>query len=300
VLRIQREKMSLSPLASLLIRIQGKIESRTRRPWFDLQRSYFYSDANGVKSVAELRKALEHFHVLLSDPEYDLLYSGFPKGNGGFDFKQFAAQLYPKESTNHIIRDGRYLDDAPQYTQPSVAYQSQGYPHVHSANCNCSYPAVAVPQQLAQQVLYASPLQSTGAAIMTSDIDVPRLGETLNSNGTTSYYTMPKKTQKAGFQTSTGVNKSKRVTKNNPNFVPRITYNRAPHQRFNESGYEDYYSGNPVPQGYPSEEFKDHGRYSTSLEKPRFERKNPQEWVEVARRTNISRQYNRATGTQSQ
>jgi len=40
-----------SSLTHLLIRIQGKIETRTRRPWFDLQRTYYYKDARAVKSV---------------------------------------------------------------------------------------------------------------------------------------------------------------------------------------------------------------------------------------------------------
>ena len=43
--------MSSSSLTHLLIRIQGKIETRTRRPWFDLQRTYYYKDARAVKSV---------------------------------------------------------------------------------------------------------------------------------------------------------------------------------------------------------------------------------------------------------
>jgi hypothetical protein len=57
--------------------------------------------------------------------------------------------------------------------------------------------------------------------------------------------------------------------------------------------YEQYYTTNPSQQQYPIEEFRSHGKYISSLEKPRFEIKKIEQRVEVDRRNNISRQYNR-------
>lgn len=131
--------VSHDALAQLLIRIQGKIETRTRRPWFDLQRSYYFTDRSGViKNVAELKAALEHFHVILSEAEYAQLFSSFPMpGSQGlkFDFKAFAEKMYSRADKPPAAKtvDGRVVAtlfgnegaNSPQQQQQSPQQQQQ-------------------------------------------------------------------------------------------------------------------------------------------------------------------------------
>lgn len=108
-----------SPLSLLLIRLASKITELTHSPWALLQRSYFYKDnRNGIQSTSDLGKALEHFHILLSESELQLLFESFPSTSqpGRFDFKLFARTLFPPDDEHPNIEDGRKAPS--KYTQP--------------------------------------------------------------------------------------------------------------------------------------------------------------------------------------
>jgi hypothetical protein len=117
-------------LRTLLPRVQSKIESRTRRPWYDLQRSYYFKSKSGIHSITELAAALQHFHVSLSSNEIEFLYQSYPSSTGGFDFRSFASSLYPKDESPQsvlIAKDGlaerkQQIENASK-VQPTTATQ---------------------------------------------------------------------------------------------------------------------------------------------------------------------------------
>lgn len=117
-----------SPLALLLLRIAAKIEERCHNPWWMLQRSFFYKcdKREGIRSVEDLTRALEYFHVLLQLNDAYLLFDSFQAPSATpdaplFDFKRFARELYPADSEQFAVVDGRKVDRPPQPTHEQLA-----------------------------------------------------------------------------------------------------------------------------------------------------------------------------------
>lgn len=103
-----REKLRM-----ILLRMQTKISSRTRRPWFDLVRTLKLYDRSdeGICEEACFVKALEHFHILMSDEELLLVRAAYPDDSGtGFYWRAFANSLYPESGPGPFakLRDGRF------------------------------------------------------------------------------------------------------------------------------------------------------------------------------------------------
>jgi hypothetical protein len=329
---------------ALILCPQGKIECRTRRPWFDLQRSYYYRDQTGViKNSHELKIALEHFHVLLSSQELEQLFDNFPGRNGSFDFHAFAERMYPRERAPGRIYEGRPVDEQQQQQQqqkqaqqqqqpqsqtngqlPFVNYGQQQAQHQpqqqqqqfsRSAELDSEYAPTQIYERVDSNSSYgngqtysngygassndysassngydASPNQygsSTGSIpISRDDRAAPVLGSTYNSNGTTAYWR-----ESTGAQQAHPMGLQARGTTRKP-FKPRLTYNRQHQQRFNTAPFELSYP-RPKLTPYPAS-------YSLGPNtKPRFDQKPPVVLVDVPRRHNISRSYNR-DGTETQ
>jgi len=98
-------RQAQSPVHRLLARIASKVSERTRRPWFDLQRNYFYKSKDGVTDPQQLCHALARFHIMLNDSEAQLLFSSFadPQRPNYFDFKRFAGSMFPEPGVNELI-----------------------------------------------------------------------------------------------------------------------------------------------------------------------------------------------------
>src|SRR5206468_557508 len=103
--------MSSSSLLPLLRRIASKIAEKSSRPWFELHRSHFYVEDNGsgISNPQDLSAAFQHFHVILSNEELNLLFRSYPILSSsssssssallrqvGFDFKSLANDLFPE------------------------------------------------------------------------------------------------------------------------------------------------------------------------------------------------------------
>lgn len=337
--------MSFDPLeARLLVRIQGKIESRTRRPWFDLQRSYYHRDNRAIKtptghssrhrsghvreehartsgtalthislcpplsSHSELRLALEHFHVHLSDSELNLLFARFPKSlatGTGFDFRAFAERLYPRnqltaepnqeenQTTQTQVRQQQQEEvpvPQPQPTQqyspppvqPSLAFQPQqiyGQPLFQR-----SQPLYQQSQPLPQQYpVSAAPVAAAFPRSFRPSASAPQLGQltTLKQNfvvenDATRWY-------QGGVDSSLPSIAPSRAKRASTAFRPRLTYNRPAQQRFSTTPFETSFV-QPYAMPYPRQELATASRFGM---------KQPPRAVDVPRRHNISRQYNR-------
>ena len=299
-------------LAQLLIRIQGKIETRTRRPWFDLQRSYYFTDRSGViKNVEELKTALVRFHVLLSEAEYAQLFASFPMpGNPGrFDFKAFAEKMYSRADKPPAAAktvDGRVVatlfggnEASPQQQQqqqqlsPQATQQQQAprtplqQPRFDGAGS--SQTLSPQQQQIYEQRYYADQHSSPQRPIV-FDSEPPQQqhAQDFSPNGTaaTGQYGSPSNGR--GSRASRGSRSRSRSP-----FKPRITYNRPAHARYVQSSFESTHPDpEPRPAPYPSQELFGAGS------KPRFEEKKREPVVDVARRHNISAQARRSESPQ--
>jgi len=98
-------RQAQGPVHRLLARIASKVSERTRRPWFDLQRNYFYKSKDGVTDPQQLCHALARFHIMLNESEAQLLFSSFvdPQRPNYFDFKRFAGSMFPEPGVNELI-----------------------------------------------------------------------------------------------------------------------------------------------------------------------------------------------------
>lgn len=342
---------SAATLTELVSRIRAKIEIRTRRAWFTLQRSYFFPREDGIRDIEQLRKSLEHFHIILTEDELHFLWNHFQKpNNGGFDFKHFASKCYPKPPPAP-------LDDPPKLTsasfpdvhstasaaaaaasaaatQQQVAYvpvpvpvavqppqpdvltiqpntgrvyynatngagasaagfyngapvvsQQPPYVPVYYNNVSAQAQSVYASQLAAQQQQQQLPASSTAA-------QPPFLGYTYNPYGTTQYWTEPNGTLSARTH---GASSSSSVASGRGSLTSRLTYNRAASGRYHEHALRSKTARVVVPTRYPVQEVAAHGRQFPHVSElnPRFQMKQPKSFVQVPRRHNISRGYNR-------
>jgi len=235
-----------------------------------------------VKNATELRGALEHFHVLLSETELVDLFAAFQNANGTFNFAAFAERIYPRESQVGAIKDGRTVDQ----TSPGQAqqYQLQQSPTQQVETLS--------PQQTQQYANGGEQWNSPGGRPIVMD-PAPAaavLGGTYNNNGTTQYWreadpNSPQQQQQGGGADQGQAQGQNGLSKGNASaskFKPRLTYNRAHHQRYSTKTFES--QPQPRPSAYPHQEL---------ASKARFDQKQATTLVDVPRRHNISRQYNR-------
>jgi hypothetical protein len=210
-----------------------------------LQRSYFYRDASGIHSTQELAKALEHFSVSLSPADLQQVYNAFPSTSNPtmFDFKQFAARLYPQVvGAKGSIKDGREVPIPDQNQQYAHAISPS---HQHQQFNGQSPLEAHQHQQQQQQSMY-----QTDPALMSD--------------------TLPQHTQQYVSKTQVRASPTKRTSHAGQTLVkPRITANRPAHlSTLQQSAQVKHVF--PHPEPYPSQEFKAHGKYASTLDKPRF------------------------------
>jgi hypothetical protein len=175
-------------LVSLLARIQSKIESRTRRPWFDLHQSYYYKNKKGIQSIKELSFALEHFHVGLTQAELQFVYETFPskQQQGYFDFKEFAHRLFPSEALDESV----LIHEKPlkQVTKDEEQGRSNNFnKSFNDTNAILSNnPTAATDDHDFVLVEHRDALPSSGANNATAQSHT--LGEPHHANGAAHYY----------------------------------------------------------------------------------------------------------------
>lgn len=223
-------------LRTLLPRMQSKIESRTRRPWYDLQRSYYFKSKSGIASIAELSAALQHFHVSLSSSELDFLYKSYPTPSGGFDFRSFAAALYPK-------------DEEPQ----SVLIAKDGLSERR--------------EQLEKASKLNSPVNASAAATAQQhDEDYVVVN---HSDAPATEANAPAQPQ---AQTQSQTQKAKKITgKKSGKMTGRLTFGtKSPvlSSSLRQPVVKRYNEVQPAP--YPPQEFMSHGKYTSTAVNPRF------------------------------
>jgi len=171
-MHIRREEQV--QLQNILSRIRKKVDGKTRRPWFDLQRHYYVPKDDGlIKTIEDLQTALEHFHVMLSINEADLLFRIFPatlqNGVRMFNWKLFTAKLFPTDNATNRrqIHGGRFTDEEEAYAAmvrkvaeeknrlPRGMYQHQDLPSPPPFSYSNGYEKTGSTQNadLAQQLL---------------------------------------------------------------------------------------------------------------------------------------------------
>lgn len=304
----------LDSLGSLLIRIQAKIETRSRRPWYDLQRTYYFDHTKkSINSIKELQIALEHFHVLISDAELAQLYSSFPLFDGdgtviGFNFRDFAERCYPREKPQGRIVDGRTVstDSSPTVTMQQQP-QSQSQSKQFSPNASFNQQQQQ-PQQSFQQSASFGNVYGQSLSPQPQQSQPQSQSQSFNGSGSSSqlpiYYdsrappaalpygsTLAATAASSSFSPTNGGTTINRRSRSRSPTKARLTYNRPLVGRFTETPFAESDAATfPQITPYPTQEIK-------STTKPRFESKPlnvPQ--VDVNRRHNISRQYNRVDG----
>lgn len=282
-------------LAAVLTQIRSKVESRTTRPWFDLQRGYYFRDVNGVKDLSELRKALDHFHCSLGESDLRLLWSAFPltrpDGTETFDFKAFARTLYPDIGSSgfEVIRGGRTQGTLPAaYTRTSTSSAGAAIATAADPLAWSSGPAAAggtssargLSSQYPQAAMMASfsasaPLQSAPPSFgQGADAKSHELPIADSYDSTTAYLEEYKRASAAGVVTerrrTRPAGRSRSLSTSGR--VAPAAHNRPPHLRYHDPGVQTLLYKKPVPsaQAYPEHEFKGHGQFRSLNQKPRF------------------------------
>ena len=289
--------------------------------------------------LAELKVALEHFHVLLSEAELVQLYAAFPRPEGGFDFAGFSRKCYPQQQPRNQAVEGRtdlssaantqQLQQTLQQMQPQTPQQqfspnsSSSFSQSASASASSfsgsvgsasqqpaavgaytqSLPPPSPQQQQFQQQFspprsQASPQQQFQSQSFNGSrpgsqpvfYDVRPAPSAATPAAASPYGST---LSAAGSGSTGGVARSRSRSRSPSKFHARLTYNRPLQGRFAAVGFGDGVGATlPHATPYPAQELR-------AAAGPRFDHKplNPP-IVEVQRRHNISRQYNR-DGTNS-
>jgi hypothetical protein len=252
---------------------------------------------------------------LVSEAELAQLFASFPGPEGSFDFKAFAERCYPREAAQGKIVDGRTVGPMSPSATAAAAQQSQSGPpsrpltgsqQLYEQTQQQQQEQFEFEQQQQQQQQYEQQLfdeqqqqqsfQATqGQAQPASFGGATTLGGTYNPNGTTAYYREQGATvlaqQRSPQRRTAAAAAGAAITGGKASASspkPRLTYNRPAHARWNETEFVGSSGGsNAFPRAapYPAQELSSPSRFeSKPLNPPR---------VEVPRRHNISRQYNR-------
>lgn len=165
---------------------RGKVSARCKRPWFDMQKNYYFHKRDGVQNLGELKKALEHYQINLSNEQLQALFEFFllPSPQIGFDFKLFGSTLFPRGGgyTDPKIR-AKFLFD--------TDYSNGGFGLTYDTDMINGLAGTEVPTSEAEAI----PVRRTFTSeYQTANMHAPVMGEYDNARlgtgkrGTTSFY----------------------------------------------------------------------------------------------------------------
>jgi len=104
-------QVDAAQLARIIEHIKSKVENKAKHPYHSIKMI-----TNVIKSVADLKKALEKYMIALSDAQYQLLLQSFPlapsDANKGqiFNFMAFADAIFPAPKVTAVSKHEVFLE----------------------------------------------------------------------------------------------------------------------------------------------------------------------------------------------